>query len=159
MSTVAQLPARLSALLRLAVADAQKCELDPKYELNMHVWYCPPRKSAVENLGSRKCLVCMAGSVIAQTLPRPADYNEDYVVPSDFDGITERRLEAIDAIRSGSVSAALGVLGVSWARDSDTVEAVAAAARAIDRGKLRGAGRSSWESYLAAADLLAGAGL
>lgn len=53
------LPDKRSSLIRLAVADLEKCERDPRYVIDMGSWII-----SVETT----CSVCLAGSIMAQTL-------------------------------------------------------------------------------------------
>lgn len=54
-------PDKLSDLIRLALDDLRKCEENPQYTINMHVWYH-------HSPDNNRCMVCLAGSVMAQTL-------------------------------------------------------------------------------------------
>lgn len=58
MQTLPYLP---SALLELALADLEKIEVDPEFEINMGDWFSRPRPDS-------KCQVCLAGAVMAKTL-------------------------------------------------------------------------------------------
>lgn len=59
------LPDKLSDLLELAVRDVTKCEAEPKrFRLDMGNWHKP-------DAGRGVCVVCMAGSIMAQTLGVP----------------------------------------------------------------------------------------
>jgi len=53
------LPDKRSSLIRLAVADLEKCERNPRYVINMDSWIIS---------GETTCSVCLAGSIMAQTL-------------------------------------------------------------------------------------------
>jgi len=58
---MSELPDKIGDLIRLAVKDLTLCEDDPQYKINMEYWHKP---GWVTDL----CYVCLAGSVIAQTL-------------------------------------------------------------------------------------------
>lgn len=51
-------PDTLADALKLALEDLEKCEKDPKYIIDMGIWH--------ETLDSGRCMVCLAGSVMAQ---------------------------------------------------------------------------------------------
>lgn len=70
------LPNKLSGLLELAVEDAQRCAALPDiYTLDMGNWHYGRR---MRINGQIHCNVCMAGSVIAQTLKLdPSEHEED----------------------------------------------------------------------------------
>jgi hypothetical protein len=154
-----RLPNKLSALLRLAVQDAQKCEAMPeKYRLDMRSWHQP---------SGSVCAVCMAGSVIAQTMS--ADELMEYE-PEDF-GDDADRLCAINYMRQGGFETALYYL---TGEDEATEEQLSVFEEA--EKLIRGSyvpddpsesafsitdlfGRAPWPVYLQVADLLEGAGL
>jgi len=54
-----ELPHKRSELIRLAVADLEKCEHDSRFIIDMSCWIISTRDT---------CAVCLAGSVMAQTL-------------------------------------------------------------------------------------------
>jgi hypothetical protein len=146
------LPDTLSALLRVAVADAQACEAQPdKFELDMGVWF--------DGDGDR-CVVCMAGSVIAQTLGA-ADLPMD-LEPGNFgdsSGSVEEKLYAIDHARQGSLAEALAELGLGHvaAVKADSLDALD---RKIKASWLNdGRKRAPWPVYLEVATELEALGL
>ena len=57
--TVPTVPAKISDLIQLALDDVDKCEKDGRYVIDMDNWHQP---------GVKKCHVCLAGAVMAQTL-------------------------------------------------------------------------------------------
>jgi hypothetical protein len=157
-----QLPNKLSALLRLAVADAQKCEAMPEtYVLDMSNWHAP------DGAG---CNVCMAGAVIAQTLLIPPSEDVGY---NSFGEEKRRALGAIDDMRTGAFATAHRFLKLSGpTRDQDLAmvdagELVRSAYRVdnldhFDEDEdepLDHFGRAPWPVYLEAAAILEGAGL
>lgn len=138
--TDAGLPDRLSALLRLAVADAQKCEQDPRYRLDMDEWHDPDFDV------DGKCGVCMAGAVMAKTLGVPFDR---VVTPSTlFDSDSKMKLLAINQARVGNLRNALSFLGA----DLDLVPDLADLQESIRSSRV--SGRAPWEKYLEVADKL-----
>lgn len=84
-----RLPEKPSALIRLALADLAMCVEDPAYRIVMgSYWHMP---------GS-ECFVCLAGSVMAQTLHTlPHEYDN----PEKYDGHTKSRLYALNYFRLG----------------------------------------------------------
>ena len=93
------LPRTPSKLIRLALADLAKCEEDPRYKVHMGEWHEP--KGGV-------CSVCLAGSVIAQTIGTLPVVS---CIPCFFDD-EEMTLIALDALRNGDVSDAFDDLGL-----------------------------------------------
>ena len=61
MTYTSKLPGQPSALIRVALADLQKCIADPIYKIDMKTWHKPVDSG-------KHCSVCLAGSVLAQTL-------------------------------------------------------------------------------------------
>lgn len=94
-----QLPDKLSELIRVALADLEKCEKDVKYKINMNVYHCGSHND---------CHVCFAGVVMSQTLEAPIDV---YLLPLDFGPAVGNKLAALDRLRKGEVKSALRILG------------------------------------------------
>lgn len=99
MKTNVNLPDKLSDLIDLAVDDLEKCERDDRYKVHMGFWHSPP---IIDYFGAQtnnksKCLVCLAGSVMAQTLNEPIDIS---VYPCNYDTRTESKLIALNAVRN-----------------------------------------------------------
>lgn len=88
-----ELPDKLWQLLELAINDAQLCQSDSQFKLDMLEWLEPDCEDTV-------CRVCMAGAVMAKTLGCPTD-EECY--PSRIGGTTEAKLRAINELRLGDV--------------------------------------------------------
>lgn len=151
------LPNKLSALLRLAVADAQKCEADPRYKLDMSQWHEPWEED------DGVCSVCMAGAVMAQTLGAPID--ESYG-PYDFErhgsDYTPIRLsekfEHIDSMRRGNLRSEIRN-GFAWGVSTENMDALQAFDNLISSANYDARGRAPWRFYLNGADLLEAAGL
>jgi len=135
-----KLPSALSALLRLAVADAKKCEADPRYSLHMSAWHISP------SYYGDKCWVCMAGAVMAQTLKIPLTVNRS---PLDFDDDTEAKLGAINDMRCGFLISACQAVGVHLPKEllKELGQTV------VDRF-MHDLRRAPWETYEAVADEL-----
>src|SRR5688572_23601272 len=95
MSTLPKVP---SALIRLAIADLEKCEATPGYIVDMAFWHYP----------AKQCWVCLAGAVMAMSLG--ADASAD-MEPSDY--VDERnKLLAINNFRRGYIEEGLAQLGL-----------------------------------------------
>ena len=152
------LPNKLSELLLLAVKDAKACEAMPdKYVLDMWDWHVP--YVGDEDVATGACHVCLAGSVIAQTLGASP---ENEAIPGDYDGDTHRALVAIDEMRRGDFMEALKTIlarnNVDLSDEQHSAiggveSTVSMAYDASDNG------RCPWHIYEQAAALLAEAGL
>ena len=90
------LPDELSDLIFLAVEDLERAEASPHYSINMSQWHRP--------LKSGKCEVCFAGVVMAFSL------GGDTRVDRAWDSPVDRKMMALNAIRDGLVTEALGDL-------------------------------------------------
>lgn len=90
------LPDKLSDMIRVALKDLADVRANPAYRVNLSTYHTP--KYGV-------CVVCFAGSVMAQTLAASPDKD---IFPGD---ILPRRasskLYALDAIRCGDIKTAL----------------------------------------------------
>lgn len=138
----ATLPTKLSELLRLAVKDAQACELDPAVELNMYQWHFPQDEGP--------CLVCMAGAVMHCTLGTDP---EEMLTPHDA-AAWRTSLLAIDRLRTGGLRQAALWLDIVV---DDYTHALFGAIVGGDFDA--DAGRASWETYIRAAQYLEEQGL
>ena len=97
-----QLPDKPSAVIRLAVDDLEKCEGDERYGIDMSEWHLPTYMNG-------KCMVCLAGAVMSQTLG--FDLN-DYSDPDFIDDInTRKKMFALNDFRTGHIAYALDRLG------------------------------------------------
>ena len=149
--TEPQLPDKLSALLRIAVRDAQKCEVSDEYVLDMSVWYAPSSKADDDT-----CSVCMAGAVMAQTLKASPHPEGRY--PSGFDDATAGKLRAIDNMRMGDFIEAAQLLGVLTSSNQKHA-ALHECSSVVFSATSINSGRASWETYLKAANILEAVGL
>lgn len=94
------LPRVPSKLIRVALADLRTCEALPeKYHMCMDVWYSPTQGG--------KCMLCLAGAVIAQSLGN----GEHTRYPNDFPDDSDQ-LYALNAFRLGSMHAGFTALGI-----------------------------------------------
>jgi hypothetical protein len=157
--TTQELPNKLSALLRVAVEDVQKCEADPRFELEMGMW-------VVGDVGptSERCSVCMAGAVMVQRLGVATDSNSH---PEDVPE-AERHLLAIDHMRLGNFVSAHQRLSRHPASIDEERALRAATAKVrsdptleqwIDDDGDYSDPHAAWPVYLEAADILESAGL
>lgn len=90
-----RLPNKLSACIRVALADLRKVEADERYRVDMATWHTP--------IGDR-CAVCLAGAVMAGTLGLRHGVS---TYPGAFGNDTADRLYALDACREGDVQSAI----------------------------------------------------
>jgi hypothetical protein len=93
------LPEKLSDCILLALEDLQKCEVDPRYKIWMSAWHEP----------HERCYVCLAGSVMAQTLN--ANLFES-LGPANYSKHNNKRLMALNSIRAGHVRTAMSYMGI-----------------------------------------------
>lgn len=104
-----RLPNKLSALIRVAVKDLIAVEKKPKvYKIHMGLWHVPATSGMYT--GTRKCSVCLAGAVIAQTLKGSPKRD---LVPRDYSDKTSAKLRALNHIRQGAYFYALNAMGIS----------------------------------------------
>ncbi len=107
MSKLSDVP---SELINQAVCDLEKIEANPKYEVNMGVWHKPIIRWQDNAPTEPKCLVCLAGAVIACELGvLPHEYANIYTHCSREEA---QKLSALDDLRNGSIYMGLRALGV-----------------------------------------------
>ena len=96
------LPDKLSALIRVAVADLEKCERDENYIVDMDYWHI---------YRNNKCLVCLAGAVMAKSCNIPTTMD---CSPFSFTIIRSEanKLSALDSVRIGDIQEALGLFDI-----------------------------------------------
>ena len=95
-----------SELIRTAIHDLEICEADPKYNVDMGIWHNPTHLSLAVN--DTICSVCLAGTVMAQSLGADPEYKTS---PCNFD--EDDLLIALDHFREGDVRTALDIMGHS----------------------------------------------
>lgn len=139
-SATKRLPKKRSALLRIAVRDAMKCEKDPRFKLDMLSWVTP--------VGDGTCKVCMAGAVMVQRLA-VGDGRVYMMFESISDLNLRGKLYDIDQMRCGEFYDENGEIDMR----------AAPAAKLISKHFDHDLGRAPWDIYLRAADMLEGAGL
>ena len=118
------LPRKMSALIKIALADIRKAEKAEDMIIDMNVWFEPAeivcRVDGLTNGGvdysdtavisrTPACIVCAAGSVMRYSLE--ADITDDSVSTDSFPG-NKDQLYAIDYLRSGEVLSAAIQLGL-----------------------------------------------
>ena len=96
-TTTTTLPEKPSELIRLALKDLATCEASPKYRIHMDAWHQPSEKD-------EKCLVCLAGAIMAQTLE--SDPKTD-LPPGHFGLRIWLAMQALDCFRTGAVGEGL----------------------------------------------------
>lgn len=94
------LPDKPSELIRAALADLEKAEMDNRYKVEMSQWHLPGYNG--------QCLVCLAGAVMAHSLGAT---DVEFCTPPDFEDECEK-LKAIDDFREGIIDYALERLGI-----------------------------------------------
>ena len=95
------LPDKPSDLIRVAIADLEKCEADPSYSIDMSEWHRP---------SGEVCRVCLAGAVMAKT--QATDPREDVSPGSITDGHDWNALRSLDDFRTGDWGCALEFWGI-----------------------------------------------
>lgn len=107
-----KLPDHPADLIELAAEDLEKCERDPNYYINMARWHFPR--------GEDRCEVCLAGSVLAQSLGQPL--NKPYHPVRDRTGYdldstgydeVDNKMLALEYFRVGSFVNALRAMRYS----------------------------------------------
>ena len=122
------LPDKPSELIRVAIADLEKCEQDPRYVIEMSVWHedATVVRTDADEQGKPDaiCAVCLAGAVMAKSLGTKPDGR---ATPSMVvDGEADRgRLLALDSLRVGDMVGAMLSLGLDEPEDT-SVRSVAA---------------------------------
>jgi hypothetical protein len=110
-----QLPDKPSELIRLALADLEKCEVDSRYKIHMSSWHEPDSRGS--------CCVCVAGAVMAQTFKISS---EVWLTPSGMcsqlclGGVIHSKLLALDELREGNIDGAFYILGINLPENAPT---------------------------------------
>ena len=147
LKRIGKLPNKLSALLRAAVADCKAVSKDKRYVLNMHYWH-------EYDADAKKCCVCMAGAVLANTVKIPL---KETVVVFGCGGPEEDKMIAIDQARFGALYAAVSYMYVEPSADQiETLKRLGDVIGVKFNPKL---GRAPWGAYLKVADEREAAGL
>lgn len=98
-----QLPRRPSVLLELALNDLRLCEQNPDFVIDMETWY---------DARLPKCVVCLAGSVMAQRLRMP---HKSVVTIAELPQMDV--MFALNAARAGNIGDMLSVLDYPFPAD------------------------------------------
>lgn len=155
-----QLPENLSGLLELAVLDAQKCEAQPdKFAFDMSYW---ARPGAVN---PNICYVCMAGSVMVQSLGFDAELTNNLDPSKVGSNKIKNAMWAIDSMREGEFLQALKEITGDYEQNGAQLAAMHECALLVDTaredlgdddGK---ADHADWGTYLKCVEVLRKAGL
>ncbi len=98
---MARLPEKLSDLVFVALADLEKVEANEQYIIDMSIWHRPRDFDSDNPSGfETKCIVCLAGSVMSMSLDAEL---EDELDLDDFEPFEEKRLQALDELRSNMI--------------------------------------------------------
>lgn len=120
------LPRKMSALIRIALADIRKAEKSDKFVVDMGTWY-NPNKDLICRINDddiivserKVCVACAAGSVMAFSLGLGADSTPksgSYLLNSDENS---DQLNAINSLRRGDTQNAAERLGLLHYGDED----------------------------------------
>lgn len=109
-----RLPRKMSALLRVAVADLTATENLPGYLIDMGAWHTPHPRSIfadpreVAGKDAVVCSVCLAGSMLAQRgFSKRREFDASRVSQS-----LKQKMYAVNALRKGEVAEAAEELGM-----------------------------------------------
>lgn len=119
-----RLPKKLSDLILLALEDLEAAERNPRFKIDMKDWFHVKNATRYRDGETRlnhsltsetaQCTVCFAGAVMAGSLNGVEKSlnlrDEGYMTPYDF-GKNDRKLQALNSIRTGDVTQALEELG------------------------------------------------
>lgn len=107
-----KLPNKLSKLIRIALEDLEKCEVDSFYLIDMYDW-------VLKDNQDESCSVCFAGAVMvnrySEVMDKLANQKDNeffYFLPCDVGD--ERKLIALENIRVGKIHAALSEFGFKY---------------------------------------------
>lgn len=100
------LPFLPSDLIRVAVSDLERCEVDPRYKVDMSVWHSPRRFLGM-TLG---CTVCFAGAVMSKTCELPLSVDAG-TFPDAAGRENYAKFQALDDFRVGGVRVGLRRMG------------------------------------------------
>lgn len=94
------LPEKLSALIRDAVDDLDKCEADPFYRIDMKQWHTPNPESGL-------CYVCLAGAYLAKSRHYVPAFDIDQSNADPEECAAFDKIAALDNIRLGQIISAV----------------------------------------------------
>ncbi len=113
---MSNLPDKPSELIRVALADLEKCEASPSTIVDMGYWHAligdderDEFESELREKPKALCVVCLAGSVISKTLSVEDGCDAG---PGTFDEPIRAKLMALDEFRMGWVGEALITMGL-----------------------------------------------
>ena len=102
-----KLPDKPSELIMVALKDLNACDRSRTYTVDMKTWHS-------YDIGSNTCVVCLAGSVMAQTLKVANDRSTS---PDFFPTEIDDKLNALNDFRQGYVSLGLYSMGLRSEQD------------------------------------------
>jgi hypothetical protein len=111
------LPKKMSALIKIALADLRKAENDAKMVIKMETWLdrreavCTIESGNIEVSREEVCVACFAGTVMAFTLGALKKKDWRSLGPNNFNK-NAKQLAALDSLRDGDVSGAAESLGL-----------------------------------------------
>ena len=88
---------KVSRLIRIALADLEKCEASEEYTIYMETWHSP----------NSHCAVCFAGAVMAQTIGISKSVG---AIPHQLHPLVEAQLLALNYLRAGFAQDAWNIL-------------------------------------------------
>jgi hypothetical protein len=98
-----------SRVVEMALEDIEAVEAHPDiYRVNMDIWHRPRLLEGEDGRLKKKCVVCLAGSVIANSLGADPDVNYS---PADYGAATYARLSALNVFRQGAEEIGLQTMG------------------------------------------------
>ena len=103
-----QLPDKPSELIRVALADLEKCEADKRYAIYMGRWHEPLNDVVRTGVDGHVCAVCLAGAVMAQSLGTPVEASAEPVALKSHDIVN--KLYALDDFRIGDIEDGLSTM-------------------------------------------------
>jgi len=105
------LPKKMSALIKIGLADLRKAENDAKMVIKMETWLdrreaiCTIESGSIEVSREEVCVACFAGTVMAFTLGALKKKDWRSLGPDHFNK-NSRQLSALDSLRDGNVGGA-----------------------------------------------------
>lgn len=104
-----------SILIKIALEDLEKCEQSELYKIEMSSWYIS------EEYNSNECLVCLAGSVLAQNFQEELSYFSSDELYNGIDPFNipdiENKLYALNLFREGLLKEAFKKLNIKMPKN------------------------------------------
>lgn len=133
-----KLPDKLSDLLELAIKDCMRVSRRKNHALEMGTWL------RITDDG-KSCSACMAGAVMLCELKETEQKlrEERYVCPGDYSDDVERKLLAINYLRSGDLQ--MAVFSINKGRVGDRLQIEVRSK--VNDNWLESYERASWKTY------------